>query len=105
MGNEIYIGVVVALVSVMLGIPVALIVRGQKFIVPEGFLGLLYRYGKSRHRLSPGKHRFWRGGYEVRLIDMRQTILTVAGQEVLSADNVGLKLSAALTYQIAQPEK
>ncbi|MDB6018000.1 MAG: putative stomatin/prohibitin-family rane protease [Pedosphaera sp.] len=79
--------------------------RRKTFIVSEGFCGLLYLNGKSLHRISPGKHHFWKSGYQVQMVDMRQTLLTVAGQEVLSQDNVGLKVSAVLTYQIVQAEK
>jgi regulator of protease activity HflC (stomatin/prohibitin superfamily) len=94
-----------AVAAAVFGTMMALVVRGKSFVVPEGFVGLLYRHGKSWHRLSPGKHRFWKFGYSVRLVDVRKTVVTVAGQEVLSADNVGLKVSAALTYKIEQPEK
>jgi regulator of protease activity HflC (stomatin/prohibitin superfamily) len=83
---------------------IMLVARGRVFIVPEGFYGLLYRHGKSLHRISPGRHRFWQEGYTVHLMDMRKTILTVAGQEVLSADSVGLKVSAVLTYQVIECE-
>ncbi len=82
-----------------------LIARRQVFVVPEGFYGLLYHHGKSRHRISPGRHCFWSHSYQVRLVDMRNTILDVPGQEVLSMDNVGLKIGAVLTYQIIQAEK
>jgi regulator of protease activity HflC (stomatin/prohibitin superfamily) len=36
---------------------------------------------------------------------MRKASLLVAGQEVLTADNIGLKLSVLVTYQIADPVK
>src|SRR3954447_4050612 len=101
MNVDIYVAVLAAAGVVA----VVLIARGQSFLVSEGFYGLLYRHGKLLHRISPGKHRFWKRGYAVRLIDMRKTLLAIAGQEVLSADNVGLKVSAVLAYQIMQPEK
>ncbi|EEF62198.1 slipin family protein [Pedosphaera parvula] len=85
-------------------VPLIVASRWTVFTVSEGFYGLLYYNGKSWHRISPGKHRFWKSGYTVQLVDMRKTILTVAGQEVLSAENVGLKVSAVLTYQIIECE-
>ena len=36
---------------------------------------------------------------------MRKTSLVVAGQEVLTADTVGLKLNALVTYQVIDPVK
>jgi regulator of protease activity HflC (stomatin/prohibitin superfamily) len=74
------------------------------FDVPEGFYGLLYRHGRSLHRISPGRHWFWARGYTVRLVDMRKITLDIAAQHVLSADNVPLKVNAVLTYQIIQAE-
>jgi len=91
-------------VIVLAAIGAVMVARRSSFVVPEGFYGLLYRHGKSLHRLSPGRHCFWHGGYTVRLIDMRKITLNIASQQVLSADNVGLKLDAALTYQIIQAE-
>ncbi|MDB6124482.1 MAG: Band 7 protein [Pedosphaera sp.] len=93
-------------VATVTAVAVAMTLAGKSktFIVPEGFYGLLYRHGKSQHRISPGKHHYWKSGYTMHLVDMRKTILTVAGQEVLSVDNVGLKVSAVLTYQVIEAE-
>jgi len=102
MKTELYLIIGAALGGVAVGVSA---IKKNTFFVGEGFLGLLYRHGKYRHRLSPGKHRFWRSGYELRQTDMRKITLTVPGQEVLSADNVGVKLSALLTYQLIQPER
>jgi regulator of protease activity HflC (stomatin/prohibitin superfamily) len=101
MNIEMYI-----VIAITMGITAGVMLGGnaRTFIVPEGFCGLLYRHGKSLHRISPGRHRFWRTGYTMQLVDMRKTILTVAGQEVLTADNVGLKISAVLTCQIIECE-
>jgi regulator of protease activity HflC (stomatin/prohibitin superfamily) len=72
----------------------------HEFIVQDGFTGLLYRDGKLAETLAPG--RYLRRGRNVRLlsIDLRQTLLQVPGQEVLTADNVGVKVSVVLTVQI-----
>ena len=45
-------------------------------------------------------HVRWGKNFRVALVDTRKTLLQVAGQEVLSADNVGVKLSIVLTTQI-----
>src|SRR5204863_1394460 len=37
--------------------------------------------------------------------DLRKGALPVAGQEVLTADNVGLKASLLVTYQVTDPAK
>jgi len=82
-------------------------VRGfrNQFVVREFESGLLYRYGKFQVRLPSGRHVRWGFGYALALVDLRKQTFPVAGQEVLSADNVGLKVSVAVTVQMAEPLK
>lgn len=40
-------------------------------------------------------------GYGVTNVDIRKALVTIPGQEVLTADNVGIKVSALLSYRIA----
>src|SRR5204863_9376370 len=47
----------------------------------------------------------WGFGYALASVDLRKQTFAVAGQEVLSADNVGLKVSVAVTVQVADPLK
>jgi len=75
------------------------------FVVREFECGLLYRHGKFQARLDAGRHVRWGYGYALATIDLRQQTFTVSGQEVLSADNVGLKVSVAVTVQVADPLK
>ena len=75
------------------------------FIVPEGYAGLLYRKGKYAETLGAGRHIRWGRHITLDAQDLRKTSLTVAGQEVLTADNVGLKVSLLVTYQVADPVK
>ena len=77
----------------------------HQFIINEGVAGLLYHEGKLVETLAAGRHIRWGKNFRVALIDTRKTLLQVAGQEVLSADNVGVKLSVVLTTQIADAAK
>lgn len=77
----------------------------HKFIVQEFESGLLYQNGKFAARLDAGRHVRWGFGYAVAKVDMRKQTFAVAGQEVLSADNVGLKVSVAVTLQVNDPVK
>ena len=70
------------------------------FIVPEGYVGLLYRDGKFVEILQPGRHVRWGRAVTIDLQDIRKTTLQVAAQEVLTADNVSVKFSLIVTYQI-----
>jgi regulator of protease activity HflC (stomatin/prohibitin superfamily) len=75
------------------------------FRVPEGWAGLLYRDGLYVRRNNAGRALVWGFGWTMNLIDLRKTSQAVAGVEVLTADNVGLKLSLLVTYQVADPVK
>ena len=68
------------------------------FLVPEGYVGLLYHKGKFMKALNAGRHIRWGRHFTLGVQDIRKTSLLVAGQEVLTADNVGLKLSVLVTY-------
>ncbi len=92
---------------------IAVVLAGQairasyrhEFIVSDGFTGLLFHEGRLVTTLAAGRHVRWGKTYRLALIDTRKTLLQVAGQEVLSADNVGVKLSVVLTTQIVDAAK
>jgi regulator of protease activity HflC (stomatin/prohibitin superfamily) len=73
--------------------------------VPEGFAGLVYHHGLYVRRNNAGRHVLWGRGWTIKHIDLRKASQLVAGQEVLTADSVGLKFSLVITYQIADPVK
>ncbi|MBM3880624.1 MAG: slipin family protein [Verrucomicrobia bacterium] len=75
------------------------------FIVPEGYAGLLYHYGKFAAQIGVGRHIRWGRGFTLTHQDLRKAILAVTGQEVLSADNVCLKASLSVSYQVVDPVK
>ena len=77
----------------------------HRFVVQEFEAGLLYQHGRFRTQLGPGRHRRWGFGYALATFDLRQQTLPVSGQEILSADHVGLKVSVAVKLQIADPLK
>lgn len=76
-----------------------------KATVMEYQLGLLYRDGRFVRLLNPGLHRYWNSRFRIQIVDMRLMSATIPGQEVLSADNIGLKISIAATFKIADPLK
>ena len=77
----------------------------HKFIVQEGFVALLYKDGKFVERLAPGKHSRFGLDFTADWVDLRKSIQTVPGQEVLTADNLNVKVSLVITRQVAEPEK
>lgn len=83
---------------------------GQLFescLVAEGFAGLYLRDGKYIETLPPGRYAFWRNMAQVKLqpIDLREQVLDVAGQELMTADKVTLRMNALVTYRVIDPLK
>jgi len=77
----------------------------HKFIVPEAHAGLLYRHGVFARTLNAGRHVLWGFGWSLTTTDLRRTSTLVARQEVLTTDNVALKLSLLITHQVADAVK
>ena len=85
--------------------PVARVGFRHKIVIRDYEAGLLYKHGKFVRQLGPGRHIVWGFGIAVSTFDLRKRAIAVAGQELLSADNLGLKLSLSITAQVADPLK
>lgn len=87
---------------------VALALRGKfrhAMIVPEGYVALVYANGKFVEVLQAGRQVRWGRNITFNAQDVRKAVLQIPGQDVLTADNVSVKFSLALIYQIADPVK
>jgi len=94
----------IAMIAAALAVSATVVVRRlfrRVYLVPEGHVGLLYQDGKFVGTLEPGRTVRWGRGLGVALHDVRRSLLTVAGQEVLTADHVCLKMSVSVAYQLA----
>src|SRR6516164_2607726 len=71
--------------------------------VEKDHMGVLFEDGKYVQPLAPGRYAFWKNVAKVTLVpvDMRETMLDVAGQEIMTADKVTLRLNAVITYWVA----
>jgi regulator of protease activity HflC (stomatin/prohibitin superfamily) len=104
MNIEIIIAIVIG--AIFAAIAFASVCRlRHEFIVPQGYAGLLYHRGKFAQCLDAGRHIRWGRLWTIQPADLRKTTLTVAGQEVLTADNVGLKLSVLVSFQVTDAVK
>jgi regulator of protease activity HflC (stomatin/prohibitin superfamily) len=105
MNNEIITIIAVAFaVGSIIGLPWLFKFR-RAFLVPEGYAGLLYQKGTFVEVLRAGEHIRWGRKFTLGVADLRKTSLLVAGQEVLTSDNVGIKASLLVTYQVNDPVK
>lgn len=69
--------------------------------------GVLFIDGRHADTLEPGPYAFWKGRAEVRVVpvDLRERTLDLAGQEIMTADKVTLRLNAVATYRVADPRR
>lgn len=63
---------------------------------------LRYRHGRLEQVLPAGRHRRVRGSRYVR-VDLRDVLLTLSPQEVLTSDGVQVKVTAAVRWSVADP--
>ncbi len=75
----------------------------ESYAVEKDHRGVLFEDGKYVETLAPGRYAFWKNVAKVTLVpvDMRETMLDVAGQEIMTADKVTLRLNAVVTYRVA----
>lgn len=67
--------------------------------------GLLYRQGKFIQVVQPGMRWIFRPLETVQRIDIRKNYVTIPAQELLTADNVSIKVSVAAAYHVIDPYK
>ncbi len=74
--------------------------RRQQLVVYDWHWALLFRRGKFVRVLKPGLYRFFQPPCYWMLLDKRQQTIAVPGQEVLTKDALGIKLTLHAEYQI-----
>ncbi|MEL6760319.1 MAG: slipin family protein [Myxococcota bacterium] len=79
----------------------------ETFVVPEGQTGLIYLAGELTEELAPGRYAFWKGIVPVRMftVELRESVLDLAGQELMTEDKVTLRLNALVTFRVADARK
>ena len=70
--------------------------------VPAGHDGVYFRDGSYVETLPAGRYVFWKNIADVKVVpvDTRALMLDVAGQEIMTADKVTLRLNALVTYRV-----
>ena len=64
--------------------------------------GLLYDNGRFVEELPPGRYKYWPWNHKtITLVDMRETSQTVEGQEILTRDKVGIRVTLIAQFKIA----
>lgn len=77
----------------------------KRVIIFDYERGVVYRNGKFNRVLSAGVYWLFQRFDTVQKVDIRTRFITILGQEVLSADNINVKVSIAVSYRIEDPYK
>jgi len=75
--------------------------------VVRDHVGVSFIDGRDVETLPPGEYAFWKGPADARIveIDLRETMVDVGGQEIMTADKVTLRLNAVVTYKVIDARK
>lgn len=70
--------------------------------VPEQCGGVIYYNGKPAEYLAAGRYFYWNGAVRVssRIYSLRLREMSVAGQEILTRDKVGVRVNFVLNWKI-----
>lgn len=76
-------------------------------LVPDAYVALLYVDGELKQTLGPGAHAFWRVNRTISAvtIDTRLQEKEIAGQEILTSDQVGIRVTVTCHFRITEPAK
>ena len=75
--------------------------------VDPGHAGIYFRDGGYVQTLTPGHYLFWKEVARVKVfhVDLRERTMDVAGQEIMTADKVTLRLNALVCYRVVDPRQ
>lgn len=77
----------------------------SSLVVQDHETALHFHEGRYLGILAPGKHRFFSNAHEVKRVDTREQAVLVQGQELLTADQVALRVSAIASYRVVDALK
>jgi regulator of protease activity HflC (stomatin/prohibitin superfamily) len=75
-----------------------------KRIIREYQRGLLYDGGRFVEVLPPGQYRVWPWqSRQIEIVDVRETSQTVEGQEILTSDKIGVRVTLIAQFRVVDP--
>ena len=76
-----------------------------KWTVYQYQTGLLYDEGRFVEEVPAGHYSYWPWSKKtIRIIDRRETSQTIEGQEILTSDKIGVRITLIAQYQIADAQ-
>lgn len=74
-------------------------------VIFENERGVVYRQGKFHRVLQPGSYWLYARLEKLQRVDIRARFITIPGQDVLSSDNISIKVSVAVNFRVEDPFK
>ncbi len=70
--------------------------------VSDGYSCLFFEDGKYVKTLSPGRYLFWNQMTKIKFyhVDMRENVLDISGQEILTSDKLSLRINALVSFRV-----
>jgi regulator of protease activity HflC (stomatin/prohibitin superfamily) len=99
-GDYLFLLTIIAAVVLMVSFSRKAIV---KTTIYEYQRGLKYHKGRFKEVVNPGQYWIFRLTTSIQLVDIRPTVLTIPSQEVLTQDNIPIKISLVAVYEIVDP--
>lgn len=75
--------------------------------VEPGNVAVYFQNGAFAEVLGPGQYAFWKNTGKVKIfpIDMRETVLDISGQDIMTSDKVTLRMNAVINYRVTDALK
>lgn len=72
--------------------------------VEPGQAGVYFKDGVHVKNFGPGEYLFWKNTGKIKVVhvDLRESVMDISGQELMSADKVTLRLNAVVGYRITE---
>ncbi len=94
----------IQVIIVLAGLILALLAASLK-ILNEYERGVIFFLGHFTHVMGPGPRFVIPGIQRLVRIDLRTVVMDVPGQDVISQDNVSVRVNAVIYYRVIDPEK
>lgn len=93
----IVIGIIIALTGVFLSYSLKVIKQYER--------GVTFRFGHLRPMLEPGLHFLLPGIDKLERVDLRVVTLTIPPQEIITKDNVSVRVNAVVMFEVTDSSK
>ncbi len=93
------------MIEIIIILIIALLVLRPVRVIQQYEIGLLFELGKYKGKLGPGIHIVMPLIQKVKQVDIREKLIDIPAQEVITKDNGTVVVDGVVYYKIVDPEK